>query len=296
MEFSSAWPVLLAIGVLVGRFALPSGVNLVLSRAYDRSERWWRESLEAYLEFREAHQGRQPSLSSRGEERALALWVNDACCMAKVGLLTHERAKDLEDRDVGIDAQDAKRSEAQQKKCYTFKASLVQKVLCSVGFALYCGFVSLLGLSYVSCFALIVCGYAMAVAVVCDIKARVIPLECCATIALAGSVFQVMIAGFEGVFLGGIAAIVIVGGCYLVARLGEKSQVVAIGQGDVRCMVALALTCGASVPIGLCACYLSAGMYSLGGMMLRKFTSRDGIPMAPYFFVWLIFSVGALAA
>ena len=128
----------------------------------------------------------------------------------------------------------------------------------------------------------------MAVAIACDVKARMVPLETCAVIALTGAVFQMSVGGFGGLLIGAAYAAAIVVGCVVVNRLFGRTGAAPIGYGDVRCMAALSLACGAAVPVGIAACYGSAAAFSLAGIVAGKLTCKSGIPMAPLLALWLV--------
>ena len=136
---------------------------------------------------------------------------------------------------------------------------------------------------------------AMLVAVACDLKARMIPLECCAALAAAGGALQALAAGPAGLAAGLVFAAVAAGACLAANRVAGRGRALPVGHGDIRCMAALSLATGAAAPAGLLACYMSAAAFSLAGLAARRLTLRSGIPMAPFLSLWLACGVACLA-
>lgn len=142
-----------------------------------------------------------------------------------------------------------------------------------------------------------ICVLAMAVSVVCDLRARVIPLEACALLAVAGAAFQLVACGLAGVVVGlGSALAIVAGSMLLNFLLGERCPAGAVGRGDVRCMGALASATGSGAFWGFAACYMLAGLVALAGCATEKLKLSDGIPMAPFLSVWLVCGVIASIA
>lgn len=289
----------IALGAMAGGIAgwmlVPKTADILLRRAHRRAAAWWWGCLEAYREFARAHPGRVPALSAPGEEGALALWRDDAVRSAKEGSLSRERALAL--AGVGIDAEadaegDARLldEEERRRRC-TFAPHCWQRAACAAGGAGACAGLGMLvacgGASMPEACTLLLCAFAMGVAVVCDLRARTLPLETCALLAVAGALFQLFAQGVAGVAAGAACAVVVVGGCLVANRVAGRRGKTAVGYGDVRCMAALSLACGATAPLGFAACYACAGAFSLGGLALRRLVPSDGIPMAPFLALWL---------
>ena len=133
---------------------------------------------------------------------------------------------------------------------------------------------------------LCVCGVAMASGVVCDLRARMIPLECCAALLVAGGAYQLLRHGSVGIAEGAVAAAAVLAVCWTANRIARKSGG-SVGFGDIRCMTALAFACGPATLLGAAACYVSACAFSLAGMLAHRLGRRDGIPMAPFLSIWL---------
>ena len=136
-------------------------------------------------------------------------------------------------------------------------------------------------------FLLSICAFAMAVAVLCDVRARLIPFETCGVLAFAGSILQIQIGGFAGLTVGAVCAGVIMAGCGIANRMLRRSGE-AVGWGDVRCMGALSLASGELAPLGFALSYGLAALYGLCGLAARTLSWSDGMPMAPFFVAWFM--------
>ena len=113
----------------------------------------------------------------------------------------------------------------------------------------------------------------MAAAVICDLQARIVPLEACAALAAAGVVFQASTAGLEGVLAGCAFAVFAVLCCLALNRLFGGA-----GRTPV----------GVATPLGAGLCYGGAAAFSLAGIAAGKLSWRSGIPMAPFLAAWLV--------
>lgn len=274
-------------GGLVGWFVVPWLADLLLKRAYRRSHAWWLDSLASYREFKRAHPQREPSPWAAGEEGVVGMWKVQAVRAVRAGSLPRERVHALIEAGCEVNEEATVRSEAEQKERCAFRAGWRQRLVSAAGCALT-GF----GIGWCSDtevgVALAVTGGAMAVAIACDVKARIIPFETCATIALAGAAFQVSVGGFGGLLVGSAYAAIIVTACIAANRLFGRTGGAPVGYGDVRCMGALSLMCGAAVPVGIVFCYGSAAAFSLAGIVTGKLSCKSGIPMAPFLALWLV--------
>lgn len=277
---------------LAGWFLVPWLADVVLKRAYRRSHTWWWESLACYREFKRAHPQREPSSRAPGSEGSLGLWRAQAMGAARAGTLPRERVRALVEAGCAVDAEAAQRTEAEQRDRCSFRAKPWQRALCAIGCAAGGALAFVTG-SWLPGAALAVATTAMTVAVVCDLRARMVPLETCAVLALAGVAFQGSLVGVEGALAGGAFAAVVVAGCWAVNGLFGRTGNAPVGYGDVRCMAALSLASGFATPLGIAACYGSAAVFSLGGIAMRRLSFKSGIPMAPFLALWLLFGAGA---
>lgn len=288
MEHAIAVVALACAGALIGWFAVPWVADRLLRRAYRRAHGWWWESFSSYREFKRTHPQREPSSRAAGEEGAIGLWRVQAVRSAQMGSLPRERASALAEVGCDVDVVRSLRSEAEQERRCTFPVRLWHRFVGAVSCAASCGFAALQAGFSVPGAAITVAVVAMAVAVACDLRARIVPLETCAVIAGAGALFQMTTAGLQGLVVGGVFAVVIVLACIAVNRLFGRKGGVPVGYGDVRCMAALSLASGAATPVGVVACYVAAAAFSLVGIAARRMTCKSGIPMAPFLALWLM--------
>lgn len=285
----------MALGGAVGWAAVPAAADALLRRAYRRSVGWWWESHGEYLAFRSAHPGVEPSPRACGAEGALGLWRKDAVQAARAGLLAYERACALAEAVVDVDPSHCKRTEADQERRCTFKARPAHRAACAAGCAAAFAAAAASGVPWAVAALFGACAACMAVGVACDVKARMLPLECCLALALAGAAFQVLAAGFAGLAVGAGCAVLVVAVCSVANCLAGRAGPVPVGHGDVRCMVALSLASGAGAPMGIAACYGGAALFSAAGMAMGRLSAKDGIPMAPFLSAWLVLGAGAAA-
>lgn len=274
-----------AAGGLTGWLVVPLAANALLGRSYERSVSWWWDSYGAYRAFREDRP--EPLASGKGEEGALALWRDDALAMARAGTLARERVRALAEAGLEADEDAAVRGEAEQRERCSLKPRPWQRALCALGCAGWFGAVTLSGSPAPACAALAFCGAVMAVVVACDMRARIIPLETCLALAVAGAALQLGVGGIDGLAAGALFGAVVIAGCAAANRLLGRHGGAAVGHGDVRCMAALSLASGPAAPLGLFACYACAGAFSLAGLAAGRLTLRGGLPMAPFLALWL---------
>ncbi len=303
----------LAAGTMVGWFVVPWLSDTLLQRSYARDLAWWRDGCEAYRRFGDRCPGAVPAASPSGAEGALGVWLAEALREVTAGTLTAERAKDLADAGMGMDGPSPLCAEGEKRARYRFCPKIWHRfVLAAFGAGGTAG-VCLLVFEAIKPFAgeeafgfapfvvdlclsfsLILCFVAMAVATVCDLRARVIPLEACAAIAVSGIVFQAMACGLAAVGSGAFFAVAVVAACSLANRLYRiRSPADAVGGGDIRCMAALSLASGAGAFYGMAACYACASVFSVLGCLLHRLKTRDGVPMAPFLTVWLVCGTAA---
>lgn len=279
-------------GALIGAFAAPKAASALLVRSYRRSRAWWWESRSDYEEYLKQHPGRTVSARDPGRAGALGAWLADVHAAIRRRSITRERAESLP--QVGIDpgTLDGLPSESDQARRCAFSPTLGWRVGLGVVLAAWFAGTAFCGLSTPAALLLDIGGAVMATAVVCDMRARIIPLECCCVLGLVGVAFQALLAGAQGVAIGIAAAGVVLAASVAVNRFASRGSC-PIGFGDVRCMAALSIASGTGVLAGAAACYALAAVVSAGGLVLRKLGLKDGLPMAPFLTLW--FAVGTLA-
>lgn len=275
-------------GGLIGAFFVPWSASVLLGRAYRRARSWWWDSLDAYRAFKQAHPLQEPSPRAAGAEGSLGLWRAQALRDAQAGSLPRERLQALIEAGCAAGASEPSRSEADQEARCSFRAKRWHRCLGAlVGTVFGCAVAWCAGSPLVAA-ALAVAATAMAAAVICDLQARIVPLEACAALAAAGVVFQASTAGLEGVLAGCAFAVFAVLCCLALNRLFGRTGRTPVGYGDVRCMAALSLASGVATPLGAALCYGGAAAFSLAGIAAGKLSWRSGIPMAPFLAAWLV--------
>lgn len=299
----------LGVGALCGWSFVPWGSNLLLRRSYDRTISWWKDSCRAYGDFMCRYPGIVPSPSAAGWEGAVGIWRKEALREAAAGTLTNERLQALVDVGVEIGPSLPACTEEERRKRYEYTPSRGHRVLLAC-----CGALGTFGAiafvywtsgflygegpahpvlpvfaSLVMIAAFFTCVIALMTATVCDLRARVIPIETCVAVAVAGSVFQVVFRGLPALGAGALFAVVIVAGCSILNRLCRaRCPTDAVGRGDIRCMAALSLASGMGAFCGFVVCYLAAALFALVGCLLHRLGLKDGVPMAPFLSAWFV--------
>lgn len=135
---------------------------------------------------------------------------------------------------------------------------------------------------------------AVLMATACDLAARSIPRETCYLAGAAGIVFQALGAGARSIVAGAAFGGVVVAFCLLCNRVAaRRGSGMAVGGGDVRCMMALSLASGFGAFDGFAACFLTAAAGIFVGVALRAIDPGTAVPLAPFFCVWAAFGMGA---
>lgn len=275
-------------GAVAGWTVVPWAADRALKRVRSRADSWWDDSLEVYRTFKRDHPGAEPTSASPGEEGAVGLWREYALEQAHLGVLTREHLCALAQAGLNMSGMVAAGTEEERALRCSFRPRMWQRAACAVGAATFAAFAAVLAPSVGAAVALLVCLLAMEVAVVCDLRARTIPLETCVLVVLAGAAFQVAVNGFEGVMAGLMfAGIAVIGSMVANRVLRGHCPGGAVGGGDVRCMGALSVATGAGAACGFAACYALAAATSLAGCATKRLTWTDGVPMAPFLTVWL---------
>lgn len=272
---------------------VPPAANALLKRSFERSRAWWWDSYESYRAFEREGSATDFRKSAGGEEGAVALWLEDAVAAAKSGSLVRERVKALAEAGCDVDPARAVRDEEEQRLRCSYRAGPLGRLACAIAGAAGGWLLSLVSPHPVAFVLAALCWFALAVGTVCDVRARILPLEVCAAVALAGSTLQLCFGGLEGFGWGCLVAVMVGAVCAVANRLFARGKAVPVGRGDMRCMAALSVASGAAAPLGFAACYVTAAAFSLGGMAVGKLTLSDGVPMAPFLGVWLACGIAA---
>ena len=137
---------------------------------------------------------------------------------------------------------------------------------------------------------------AYSVIVICDMKARIIPFEACAVLAVMGFVYAACesgVTGISGWLAGAAASCAMAGVCRLWSRVGYGDASV-VGTGDLACLVAT--VCYLGIPAaGFGAVVAGIGLVALVvGLWIAKAMKRNTyMPLGPFFGTWGF--VGCLA-
>lgn len=285
----------IAVGGVCAAAFLPAATDWALRRARRRMRVWWWDCLRQYRRFRAEHPGAPPSSRARGWEGALALWLEDSARLAREGHLPRDRIAALAAQGVSLEGAGRCGDEAEAGIRPARAVPLHERFLCAAAGAASAALTWLLPFCAAPSACAAAALAAMLVGVSCDVRERMIPLECSMAVAVAGAACQLLVAGVSGVAIGAVGAIGAVAVCAAANRLLSRSGSVPVGQGDVRCMAALSLASGSGVLAGAFACYAAAAAFSLAGLAARRLTLRDGIPFAPFLAVWLGVGVAASA-
>lgn len=289
------WPMIAAAagGAAVFGLLVPSAANSLLKRSFERSRAWWWDSYESYRAFEREGSATGLRKSAGGEEGAVALWLEDAVAAAKAGSLVRERVQALAEAGCDVDPARAVRDEEEQRLRCSYRVGPLGRLACAIVGAVGGWLLSLVSPHPVAFALAALCWFALVVGTVCDIRARILPLEVCAAVALAGGTLQLCFGELEGFGWGCLVAVMVGTVCAVANRLFARGKAVPVGRGDMRCMAALSVASGAAAPLGFAACYVTAAAFSLGGMAVGKLTLSDGIPMAPFLGVWLACGIAA---
>ena len=148
-------------------------------------------------------------------------------------------------------------------------------------------------------------GWAMAIALMCDARARLLPLQCCAAVGLLGLAAQLagsgptVLPGCLGAFA--VAALA----CWIVNRaFAVLARYAAVGAGDARMMAALGLAtsmpgaaagfaASAAVQAAVALAQAARGRLSGGG---ARGALKAYVPMAPGLAAWWVVGITAQAA
>ena len=277
-----------ASGAILGAVAVPKLSDLMLHRAYSRSYSWWMQSYGELQEYQRLHPDKLPSPSDAGGDGSIGIWLADALAAARGGVLARERAQLLADAGLDVDPSLAKRSENDQVVRCSFRPSVLQRVGLGLGGAVAFGILPVSGMPLQLTVPLEGCVIAMLCGITCDLRARMIPLESCAVLAVFGFVFQLLRGGLPALGSGVVAAAGVLVVCWIARRIFRQNAR-SVGGGDMRCMVALSLATGPGALTGALACYVAASVFSIVGLASRRLGRRDGIAMAPFLALWLVF-------
>ena len=165
------------LGCAFGWLLVPWASDVLLHRVRDRADAWWAESLEAYRAFKRDHPEDEPSSSASGTEGAVGIWRDEAFAAGLAGSLTEERLQAL--AAAGFKVGDLEAAGTADERCrrYSFEPRPRSRMLCAAALGAAFAVAAAIVPSVPAAAMLGICASAMAVSVVCDLRARVIPLE-----------------------------------------------------------------------------------------------------------------------
>lgn len=136
-----------------------------------------------------------------------------------------------------------------------------------------------MGGSYVGMTALFI-GIALAFATVADLRNLTIPNRISLSVLMLSLLFMLF---NQDLVIKNTIAMGITGVILMIAYFMSKKQ---IGLGDVKILVALSLFLGAEKMVELLLIStLLAGLFGLGGMVLKKLDKRTELPFMPFVFI-----------
>ena len=172
------------IGCAFGWLLVPWASDVLLHRVRDRADAWWAESLEAYRAFKRDHPEDEPSSSASGTEGAVGIWRDEAFVAGLAGSLTEERLQALAAAGFKVGGLEAAGTADERRRRYSFEPRPRSRMLCAAALGTAFAVVATIVPGVPAAAMLGICASAMAVSVVCDLRARVIPLEACGLVAV----------------------------------------------------------------------------------------------------------------
>ena len=207
------------IGCAFGWLLVPWASDVLLHRVRDRADAWWAESLEAYRAFKRDHPEDEPSSSASGTEGAVGIWRDEAFVAGLAGSLTEERLQALAAAGFKVGGLEAAGTADERRRRYSFEPRPRSRMLCAAALGTAFAVVATIVPGVPAAAMLGICASAMAVSVVCDLRARVIPLEACGLVAVAGTAFHLLACGPAGAAAGLGTALFVAAGSALANRL-----------------------------------------------------------------------------
>lgn len=297
-----------ALGAAAGWGLVPHVADACLRKSFERHRAWWRESFAAFREARDADPRRVLSSTEKGTEGAIALWRDDALRRGLAGELTCEQVADLSEVGIKTEGFRDSGSEAQARERFRYHPRTAHRLgLALTGAVVFVGLGALsltsmdmmeaegadLGAVFGMTSAFAVCeaiaAVAMLAAIVADLRARIIPWGLCALVATMGLLARILLGDGAGIVAGAEFALMVGIVCVSANRvLRGRHPLGAVGGGDIRCMAALSLACGAGSLCGFAVCYVAAALFAGARFLLKHTTRHEGMPMAPFLGLWFV--------
>lgn len=293
--YAAIWAV---AGGAVGALALPVLADALLKRKLAGMREWWRRAGGLWRDLRAADPSCAPDPSARGDEGAAGIWFEEVASAIRNGTLTKEQAEQARGFGVVVEDEPA-RTDADDDARFRFAPGAPGRAALALAMGAAMAGAALAPVPPAATALLSLAAVLVALCAVCDVRAHVIPIELCTALALCGLALRLVLFGAQGVaasVLAGIFVAVASAAAIAVFRT-VAGRPRAIGAGDVRMMVALAMLCGprASV-LGAAACYGAALTASVALVAARKKRLSDAVPMAPFLALWAVVGVASSIA
>lgn len=238
-------------GLLMGRIIVPQIANILLCRAYCRFQFEKQDLSQTYCLCQKTALCKYFSSMISDKENILTSWLRNTCVVACGSCLRKTWTQDFESKDSLIDEKNVSFNKVWEKKQFAFSAKYRQSDVCAIVGIAGTVLLAFLHVSFMTSITATICFFTMLIAVVCDLRARIIPYECCVVVALFGAFFQMSTAGFSGLFAGTVCGIAVVAVCATVNHFGRRHEKYPIGYGDIKCMGALSIATGFNTWSGL---------------------------------------------
>lgn len=278
-----------------GAAALPIAARL-LGRKKRSFDVWWDESFEGWKAFR-AENERDPKSKASGHEGALGVWVRAQRDDAARGALTESRMKRLEDAGFEFEG----RAEAVPDAKFDYELDWKPDACAYLALASLVIWMVVVWLSGIRGFWALIVGVAFGVAVLtgvamaaCDVKARVIPWECCAAMAATGAVLAFLENGLSGLAWTVGAAVVVGAALWVLGNFFKLTGREAMGGGDLRAAPAAIMLAGVAPHVALASGAVWGGLIAAAGLIAwlvvelarGKVALHGNIPLGPFFSAW----------
>lgn len=273
-----------AFGLLLIFLAGPLLMRLsmdVLSYKEARHDEWWSTCALQCATFY-ANNGRLPNKSDEGME-SLCLWLDDVRRLATSFGLTKNQA---------AAAKLARIEFYKEPKIIDFKNSFrgpVPYIVCSTWLTLVIAPVALFVPSawVIATFSMIVC--VLAVCVVCDLSARLIPYGWCLVLVALAYLYQLFAAGMHEATIALVVALAICVLIVLIDRflrsIGKAGQ---IGTGDVYMLCGVLVAGFGGILYASLGMIVSYACLLCVGFIRGRANARTYVPFAPYLAVFAV--------
>ncbi|WP_165247787.1 prepilin peptidase [Adlercreutzia sp. ZJ141] len=127
-----------------------------------------------------------------------------------------------------------------------------------------------------------------------DVRRKTVPGGRCFVFVALCAVFQACCGGASSLCAGALWAVACIAFWVAVNAVARRHTAdrcaVALGEGDVICMVGLCLASGFDAPMGFACCFAVAGAFSLAGLATKRLRLGDTLPLIPFFCCWFAYA------